>query len=222
MVESQPDHNSDIQNFQQWARDARCVTSGGDTRDELTQSFIPNPKLESYLRVPRRVRSLLEALFPGNELPVEPEEVRKKYSKVFVILLLIGKGRYIENFVGRDSLCDQHLPFESKPSAFPIESTDPHFFKKFHDIQWELCAPYFDDATNKQFEPNEILPIIHKEKLAGGGNATIYKIKIHEAYNRLTLSDSSELAVRLDCCFCNSIRLTSGRTKVIAIGTRLS
>ena len=173
------------------------MTCSSDTGQGPTQSFIPNPKLEEYLRVPRRVRTLLEALFSDSDLPVEPEEVRRKYSKVFVILLLIGKGEYIINFVGRDSLCDRHLPFDSKPSAFPIDSTDSTFFQRFRDIQFEVCAPCFDDdGAHKHFEPSEILPITNKKKLAGGGAATIYQITIHEAYNNLSRRTGAESRVR--------------------------
>ena len=218
MVESQPDYNPYIQSFQQWARDARCATQSGDDDSEATQYFIPNPKLEAYLRVPRRVSNLLEALFPETEkeLPVEPEEVRTKYCRVFVILLLIGKGEYIINFVGRDSLCDRRLPFESKPSAFPIDSTDSTFFQRFQDTQWELCAPCFDgDGAHKHFEPNEILPIIHKQKLAGGGLATTYQIRIHEAYNHLPVGAGTESGVRAGSQLCVSTVLTFDRAQLI-------
>lgn len=195
MVGLQPDNNPNLQDFLHWINEARCMGSGDAGDDaglQLNRPFIPYREVQAYFKEPQRVRKLLEALYPDIEHNVDPNAIWKYYSNVFSILLLIGKGHYINHFVQYDSLCDHHLPFGNKPTSFPIASTDPHFFTSFCNQQWEFCPPAFQYHMDKRFEPNEALPIIKKQKLAGGGSATIYKITLHPDYNQMSPNVNSE------------------------------
>lgn len=193
MNEPQPDHDPAIQEFHQWVRHARSMGSG-DARVECDRPFLPYRKLESYFDNQYRVQKLLRALFHDRaESPVGPDDIREHYSKVFFILVLIGRGCYIEHFVRHDDLCDQRLPFKASPDNFPIAPTGPDLFDSFHQKQWEFCAPIFQDNMNKIFGDREVLPITQKERLRSGGSATTFKVILHPAYDQLTPKRNTEM-----------------------------
>ncbi|KAL9131378.1 MAG: hypothetical protein Q9175_006779 [Cornicularia normoerica] len=192
MVEPQPDNNQHIQDLMTWAEKARQL-GAGHSGLEIDQLFIPYPDVEAYFRDIQTIKKLLAALFPNGVPHVDPEMIRKKYAKVFLILLLTGNGRFIGAFVRHDSLCDQYLPFRSRPERFPQKAADTDFFTSFYRRQWEFCVPIFQHAMNLQFDEKDlILPIISKEKIGGGGSAIVYKIKLHPAYNNLSRESPSQ------------------------------
>ncbi len=181
----QPDHNLAILKFHQWIEKAREMGSG-DASLDLKHPFVPSSKVQAYFQDIDNIEKILAALYGTSELPVDAQEIKRKYAKVFCILLLIGRGRYINSFVRRDNLSDGHLPFDGRPPSFPpSSSTAPNFFEEFCDKQWGFCTPVFEENMFKGFETKEILPIIYRRKLAGGGSATTYEIKLHDEYNLL-------------------------------------
>jgi len=187
MVGSQPDDEPVLLDFYRWVRTARCCGSS-DAGLECDRSFVPYPKLQEYFQEPHRIRNLLQALFPElSEPPVGPERIQRSYCRIFSILLLICKGRYIRHFVQYGNLTDQHLPFHpnSPPAFFPWASPGHDFFASFCNTQWEFCAPKLEYDMIKRFEDDEILPIISKKLLAEGGSAVTYKVQLHPAYNEL-------------------------------------
>ena len=152
----------------------------------VTLFFLPGTKTEAYFKDIGPVKKLLAVLFPNGAPKLDPEIIRKKYVKVFLILLLTGNGHFIELFVRHDSLCDQYLPFRSRPTHFPNSAGDADFFTSFYRKQWEFCARIFRNETHQQFDEKDlILPIISREKLGSGGSATVLKIELHPAYNKL-------------------------------------
>jgi len=49
-----------------------------------------------------------------------------------------------------------------------------------------LCARTFgSNDIDVRLEKERVLPIICKERLAGGGSATTFKVTLHEDYNHL-------------------------------------
>jgi hypothetical protein len=159
----------------------------GDTQVVCNRPFVSYKELEDYFSNQYHVKKLLRVLFgDGAEPPVEPDQIRGKYSKVFFILLLIGKGCYIAHFIRHDDLCDQRLPFKTIPDDFPISPPGHDFFDSFCQKQWECCAPIFHNNMNKIFGVKEVLPIILKERLGSGGSATTFKVSIHPAYDQLS------------------------------------
>lgn len=184
MVDQQPDDHPHIQELFSWAKEARRL-GVGDTGLKLDRPFIPDPETKAYLKDIRKIKNLLAALDPDGNPQLDPETIRNKYPKVFLILLLTGNGRFISHFVRHDSLCDQYLPFRTRPHEFP-HTSNIDFFTSFCRQQWEFCAQIFHYGTDQRFDEKDlILPIISIEKLEGGGSATVHKIGLHPAYNEL-------------------------------------
>ena len=188
MVEQQPDNHPHIQDVFSWAEKARRL-GVGDAGLKIDRPFIPDQEVEAYFEDIRKIRKLLAALYPNGNPKLDPETIRKEYPKVFLILLLTGNGRFISHFVRHASLCDQKLPFQPRPHQFPHTSNDDSnddFFASFCHRQWEFCAQIFHNGTDQDFDAKGlILPIISIEKLGGGGSATVHKIGLHPAYNKL-------------------------------------
>lgn len=200
MTEPQPDDHPHIQDLLTWADKVRQLGIGDGAN--IDRPFIPDPDVEAYFEDIRSIRKLVAALFPNGAAPhVDPERIRKKYAKVFLILLLTGNGQFIGLFLREDSLCDRYLPFRSRPARFPQSTADTDFFKYFYHQQWEFCAPIFQYGIDLQFDEKDlILPIISKEKIGGGGSAIVYKIKLHPAYDKLGReSPSQEVRKPAEC-----------------------
>lgn len=184
MVESQPDDHLPIQHLLTWAKTVRRLGIGGAGL-EINRPFIPDPEIEAYFTDVRPIKKLLAVLFPNEPTKVDPETISKKYIKVFLTLLLTGKGRFIGSFIRHENLCDRYLPFRSRPDHFPQSTTDAEFFTSFYQQQWEFCARVFQHGMDLQFDEEDILPIVSKEKIGGGGSAIVHKIQLHPAYNSL-------------------------------------
>ena len=195
---SQRDDHPKIQEFIEWVR-KNCAPGLIDPASNEKPPFLPSHVLRTYFETNRynNLVKLLSVVFENEEIPVDADEVARKYSAVFCILLLIGKARYIQLFVQRDGLRDACLPFDLDfpPQGFPTstsDSDDREFLRRFCDQQWMFCAPVIDYHTARTFEPNRILPIILKEKLAGGGSAILYKIILQTQYNCLSASGDTQ------------------------------
>ena len=148
---------------------------------------MPLPDLEAHLKAESRITKILRALFES-DYQVDVEFLESRYIKVFTILTLIRKGRYIEYVVQLPNLRDTQLPFLEKPAHFPIDPNDNTFWDSFYEKQFLFCPHYFRLNENSKLEDPCILPIISKEALAQGGSAAIYKIKLHPYYDRLNPS----------------------------------
>ena len=184
MVEKQHDDHPHIQNLLSWAKEARQL-GVGDAELKIDRPFIPDQEVKAYLKDTRTIKDLLAALDLDGNPRLDPETIRKEYPKVFLILLLTGNGRFISHFVHHGSLCDQYLPFRTRPHEFPDDS-NIDLFASFCRQQWEFCAQIFHDGPDQHFNTKDlILPIISIEKLGGGGSATVHKIGLHPAYNKL-------------------------------------
>ena len=155
---------------------------------------MPFPELEAYLQAQSRTSKLLRALYFDREHHVIVEILERSYMRVFTILILIGKGRYIEHFVEHLNLRDHQLPFLEKPAHFPTDPDDPTFWASFYEKQFAFCAHHFRYNENyTKLEDLCILPIISKEMLRSGGSAAIYKITLHPYYDQL--SSAAEIPV---------------------------
>lgn len=183
---TQPDWDPDISEFMRWVETQSVIGILGPV-SSVNCPFMPLPRLETYLKEGNRTRRLLEALFPNRELPVEPEGIWRNCIKGFSILLLIGKGTFIQHFVQHDQLWDAKLPFLTPPPHFPPAAGDKRFFESFSKQQWHFCPYVFrHNDINAQLEKECILPIILKQQLGDGGSALTYQIKLHPAYDYLT------------------------------------
>jgi hypothetical protein len=179
----QPAYEPDISAFIKWVEDYSVTGTLGPV-PAVNHPFMPLPRLETYLKEGSRTETLLRASFPNRDPPIEAQEVWRNCTKVFSILLFIGKGGFIQYFVQNEQLWDAKLPFIS-PADFPHTPNDDRFFDSFFKQQWRFCPHTFcpDDVRLRK---ECILPIVHKEQLQGGGSAITYKIKLHPAYDDLT------------------------------------
>jgi hypothetical protein len=188
MSDGQRDWDRAIQAFHIWVK-ASCSMGTLGAAETVNAPFMPLQKLEKYLKEGSRTRDLVQALFPGEVLSVQPEAIWHKCIQSFATLLLIGKGEFIRHFVQHDSLRDGKLPFTSCPSDFPTDSKDPGFFEKFRKQQWTFCPHSFRKIdVDIEIKKECILPIIHKELIGTGGSAYTYKIKLAAYYDDLTPS----------------------------------
>ncbi|RDW85934.1 hypothetical protein BP5796_04259 [Coleophoma crateriformis] len=185
----QQDQNRHLQDFHQFLKTS--LTPADNPAASHSQSFVPLELIEEYFGADdnRRLSNVLEAVYPDESpLPVETSVVQESYLKVFCILLSIGRAAYICHFVEHDDLSDTRLPFsrDSKPSKFPISTTQPDFWDSFSEKQWTFCAAEMKYMMiNHYFEADRILPIVEREVLAQGGSAVVSKIKLHKSFNKL-------------------------------------
>jgi hypothetical protein len=183
----QPDHTDrTIQEFLEWVP-KNCINGTNGPSATLNSPFMPRPDLEAYLKAERRTEKLLRALFSGREHRVMSEALQLSYIRVFTILILIGKGTFIEHVVQHPNLRDNQLPFLEKPPHFPTDPNDSEFWNSFYKTQFAFCAHVLRYKENDtKLEDGVILPIVSKEVLAMGGSAAIYKIELHPYYDRLS------------------------------------
>ena len=117
-------------------------------------------------------------------LPNPPEDAISHYLRPFAIVLRIGEGRMICQFVNHKSLQDDQLPHTRKPSEFPT-STRPDIWATFRQEQWAFYALTLEYSRVRNIGPDEILPINQKNKNAKGGSPVTYKIPVDEDYDKL-------------------------------------
>ncbi|KAL9612988.1 MAG: hypothetical protein Q9167_002465 [Letrouitia subvulpina] len=184
MPETQPEQDDEIQAFRRWISSTRRQGIGGSSH--VTQcGFIPTSAVREYLGADHRVERLLGSLFDSETVrELDAEVIREHYLRPLAILLLIGEGRMIKHFIKYQSLQDHQLPYRTCPNDFPF-SSDPNFFERFHNQQWQFCATYLEYNMNLHLHKEEILPITYKEKIGSGGNAVIFKVVVEKEYNKL-------------------------------------
>lgn len=192
----QPDHAaSAIQEFLEWLSKNYINGTNGPSVTP-NRLFMPLPDLQCYPKAENRINRLLGALLVESLHQSPIDTLGNYYIRVFTILTLIGKGRYIEHFVQHRNLGDSQLPFLEKPTHFPIEPNFPNFWDLFHEQQFTLCPHSFGANENLlKLEDPCVLPIISKELLASGGSAFIYKIKLHPYYDKLSPAEDASRVI---------------------------
>jgi len=153
-----------------------------------TRPFMPIDQVQSYLTQ----NDNLELLSIIKELSLEtelyPKDILRRYTAVFCTLLQSGHGEYIELFRHKSSLSDRSLPFSvhNPPPGFPSGTEESNMLADFCREQWRFCAAVIEDSdSDKHYEEDQVLPIIYKERLAGGGTANLWLIKLHPTYNQI-------------------------------------
>ena len=99
-----------IQGLVQWVpQHSKLGTCGPSAHPDCP--FVPFPDLENYLKSDNRTSRLLRAIYSGREHTVDVENLEKWYIRAFTILILIGKGEYIElllDSTGVEIICIGH------------------------------------------------------------------------------------------------------------------
>lgn len=184
----QPTYHPAVQAFYAWIKDPGVtITQGKDTPP--LDDFVPAGEVQAYFRKdPSRLTGVLNALFGSEDSRWRghAHEIVDHYSVVFAILVSIGYGEYILNFLPHETLCDDKLPFEVRPTKFPWAHLDSdEMFDRFQKAQLRFCAVRFHRNSTHEFDDSRPLPFRSKELIGEGGSAKVYKVEIHGSHDML-------------------------------------
>jgi len=184
-----PNHSPRVQQFRRWIGE-HCSAGYSGSKLDRESKFVPYTALTEYFDDRRKLRWLIEALFPHSDDPLEADTVVDEgYLRVFATLVTIDRGAYIEEFVRHETLRDDKFPLESRPHDWPRTSERNDFWEDFKAAQWKFFPYTFGrNLSDKRISPKMILPIIESEHLKDGGSSSIYKIKIHAEYDHLEVA----------------------------------
>ena len=139
----------------------------------------------------RRVKGLVDAATRHSGNP-HYDSVVRHCPRVFCILVNIGQQQFIPDFVSKNDLHDDNLPFGPRAfSAFPRLKGGTTFEEQFAEEQWRFCV----EKLSYDFDPvdlhgHEILPIKHVKDIAEGASAIVRKIVVHADYDALRRTNS--------------------------------
>jgi hypothetical protein len=181
----QRSHEPEIQNLVRWIKNER-LNGCYSLRDQGRTTYIPRRELVAYFG-DAGLQSLLLALCQDQNQNLLHDENRilKDYIAILAILVRIGNGEFISEFLRFHNMSDRFLPFYQRPSRFP--SLPEHdFWDDFYRSQWLFCPHTFEqDQMGVSIDDNCVLPIEPQGQQGKGGFATIYKIQIDSQYDRL-------------------------------------
>jgi hypothetical protein len=194
----QPDFQPSIQSFLSFLDRSSSfeVTEPESLDGPILNSFTVRDRVREYLEGNdhERMNQIIADLFPRGD-GIWWNDILPDNIAVFCTLLKISKGQWIKHFRRHDSLSDARLPFDprSHPPNWPEDTGDPDFLRKFCKEQWKYCVPVFRQPfMDKHFPKQTILPIVYKKSLSSGGSATLWRIRLHPAYNKL-LSEADKV-----------------------------
>lgn len=190
----QPSYNPIIQDFFEWVQKNRVLGLIDPASTEKAW-YLPHHLLKTYFASSQyyHLKKLLSVVYQGEEIPVDPDDVARRYSSVFCILLFIGKARYIQRFAQSDKLQDSNLPF-IHPEEFPSgadHEDNQEVFERFYQRQWMFCAPELNYRNERVFDENRVLPMVITDILKPGGSANLYKVVLDKNYNYLLNDDGN-------------------------------
>jgi hypothetical protein len=182
----------DILHLRSWIRE-NSVLAYNVSRNAATSpdyAFIPGNVVEEYFRNQshgnyQRTKALLVDTF-GAGYRNNPKTIGQNCPRVFCILVSLGKQRYIAQFERSERLWDKSLPFDPRapPESFPRDPDDPDFYKNFVREQWRFCAYTFSGNPNAVVEDGaRILPFTWMDCPKSGGSSTVWRARIHVAYD---------------------------------------
>lgn len=180
-----------VQAFMTWLQRPR-VTGAQDASLGL-EDFVPISEITRHLRRYGLLRELLSCLLPQEDVREVGSMILSNYTIVFAILVHIGRPRQIVNFLPHDMLCDTKLPFEHRPSQFPLDPFDDDrnsFFGHFQAVQPRFCPKNLIRGT-LNVRDEQRMPFLEKSFIGRGASAKVYKIKVHADYDHMKKEDGS-------------------------------
>lgn len=190
MDKPQNDSEPPIQALLKWFESTpdRGMRSSADVKDEFDWDvpYVSQAALGVFFSKYQAVEKLLIALFgdhPSKDY-LNARQIKENYCKIFCLLISIGKGPFIIQFV-EHGIDDHCLPLRTQPPDFPSSASDPQFFSAFYRKQWQFCVPKLHaDTFNRQYKAKEyILPIRRIGELGEGGSAVAVKVEVPDCYN---------------------------------------
>jgi len=175
-----------------------------------TDCFIPQETFKNLLKRDAVLDELEHSL--GNEYLTRGEKrnetvdfVMERATRIFAILVMIGKSKSIIDFMGED-LSDTDLPIslsdidssENLPSSHNTERKyrlfenwskwDLHEFSRF---QWSVSTPVFElgsrsEAKHYNFRSHTVLPFVENDEGSRktGGYSSVWRVKIHPQHQK--------------------------------------
>jgi hypothetical protein len=178
-----------LNEYFRWESQSWVEVVADGTADEKAY-FMPLESLKAYFTAneSRTLITILSELFESDFPPVEPELILRSHTAVFCILLRLGQGKCIEDFVRYEELSDSRLPFDPNhpPAEFSFINDDPTFLQRFCEKQWMYSVPIFDrHMLHKHFGRQRLLPITYKESLGPEGIANKSEVILYGPHNKL-------------------------------------
>ena len=192
MARSSVENDPAIQNLIKWVESTEArglrIAAGDSSGYDWNVPYVSRTALDQYFSL-EAVTELLHAFFDPHDPRCEgldAGEIKRKYSKIFCLLITIGKGHFITNFV-QYRIDDQRLPIgPNKPDNFPSSTSDPDYFSTFYKKQWQYCVPELGVVHDRRYEPRDlILPIRRVKQIGEGGSATAHLIEVLGSYYQL-------------------------------------
>jgi hypothetical protein len=181
----QRSHEREIQNLVKWIENER-LNGCYSLREQDRTTYIPRRELVAYFG-DAGLQSLLLALCQDQDQHLLHHENRilKDYIEILAILVRIGNGQFIGEFLRFQNMSDRFLPFYQRPNRFPSRP-EHDFWDDFYRAQWLFCPHTFGhDQMGVFIHDNCVLPIEQQGRRGKGGFATIYKIQIDSQYDGL-------------------------------------
>ena len=200
------------------------VYPGDSAAAPRTRPFMPIDQIQAYFSRNKELelRSIIKELSFQTDL--YPKDILRRYTAVFCTLLHCGHGEYIELLRHKPSLSDSYLPFSVKnpPPGFPHGPEEKSLLAKFCREQWRFCAAVMEDSdSDKHYEEEQVLPIVYRERLAGGATANLWKIELHPTYNKIDPEAMSPVSLDSGSSFYKA-NTDSNSHRAESTGTHLS
>lgn len=125
----------------------------------------------------------------------ELSDIVRRYRRILAILLYIGRGVLLIEFLKDPDLDDKHLPFW-EPKRFPGSAED---FGLFFHAQWKFHVRSIRYRNNTTWHPLQIQPFKSLGRLGEGNGGQAHLVQIHPAHNKLYSSRSSSSSVGGAC-----------------------
>ena len=162
--------------------------------ESIEHPFVSEQRLKDYFTNEDRAQAISADVLSHVKPRTEWSTILEEWMKVFAILLLIGRARYIGHFARNPELRDSKLPFREKPKGFPTAGPYGDLFAKFQENQWMFLPWEFRNGRNTDLIQQRILPICYRQIIGSGGSATLYAIKIHRDCDFIQNPDTGSLA----------------------------
>lgn len=200
---AEPDHQTALEEFFQWETKSRVEIVDDATADERAY-FVPLDSLKSYFKAEesKTLTRIISEVFDATDFPpIDPEDILRSHTAVFCILLHLGRGQCVEDFISYEELSDSRLPFDPKhpPAEFSFDDEGPNFLQQFCEKQWMYCVATFDrHMLHKHFGRQRLLPITCKEPLRHEGIAERSVIELYGPHNKLVIPSKDNASSNLN------------------------
>lgn len=165
------------------------------------RTFVPQSAIDDYFNCTSesghmRVKRLVAKATEYSATKPTAKAVAQRCRRVFTILVIIGRSKYIGSFVGNNRLWDARLPFRPDDrKLFPKLNGGRDFFDEFYKEQWRFCVEAMRNSLDPvTLDDESILPITAMERLDKhqGVSAEVRKITIHPEYDELDETSPDE------------------------------